>query len=127
MRSGIVKQQLISLYEAEREGRFHLLSNLTRRVGEALYPLVLEEATYIDKGARKYLTGGTPALKSTCEAFVRFIKAFERGEIELWHIDGVIWACHNNGVLADLFILDCAGEDDALRFLDELSGITRGD
>ena len=71
------------------------------------------------------MTGGTPALKQAMAAFREFVDSYETGVVSLLHVDNVIYACHNNGVLADIFILDSPDEYDAIEFLNELSGIKR--
>lgn len=119
------KARLTALYRAERDGRLAVLDRLIQRVADDIYPDVVSRCTYWHKGQREWKTGGTFAMDAAMRAFRRFVEAYERGAVTLVEVDGVVWAAHNNGSMADLFISDAADEADALAFLNGLSGTQR--
>ena len=120
----ITKMQLKNLY-----GRWTRQDPYTdhalRVCARAVYPKVSRLCTWEKDGKRRWMLGGTPALKRAMSAFRAFVEAWESNQMTFQAFDGVIWACHNNGVFADVFISDCHSESEAIKFLNGLGGIER--
>lgn len=117
------KSELRRLYDQERLGIID--DALFQRCAADAYEKALSRCTYHDKGVRRWMSGGTPALCAAQSAFRRFVEAYESCRSSMIELDAVVWACHNNGTFADIFIEDAVDEYDAMQFLNELSGTVR--
>ena len=112
------------IYRLEAE-RSPLLDRTLQLASKSLYREVERVACHGDGSTRKFRTGGTPALKTAIDAMTRFVSEYDKtGTVSMITFDSVIWACHNNGTLADKFI-DVGSESEAIAFLNELSGTYR--
>lgn len=123
--NGVTKEQLKALYTAELAGNIPLSLKLLSRAVYDIYPTVLKKCTYESNGQRHFVSGGTPALKDAVAIFKTFVINYENGRVSFVDLEKVLGSCHNNGTFADIFILDCLDETDAINFLDELAGLQK--
>ena len=120
----ITKRQLKQLYSREARGDPYTNQAL-KYAARAIYPKVVDECTYTQRGERHWMGASGTTMKAIQSAFQKFVEEYESGPVRFTTFDAVIWAVHHNGVLADKFISDCRTEDEAINFLNELSGIRR--
>jgi len=121
----ITKRQLRQLYCREARGDPYTDKAL-KYAARAIYHKVVDQCTYTQRGERHWVGASDPTMKAIQSAFQKFVEEYESGPVRFATFDAVIWAVHHNGVMADKFISDCHTEDEAINFLDELSGIRRG-
>ena len=128
----ITEKQLRTLYALARDysprGQQRVEDMLVELTAD-VYPTALRLCTYWHEGVRGWTSGGTPTMEITTQIMQDFVREYEeKGTTSLVTFDRVIQSCHNNGVMAPLFILTpstCADQFEeetyCVRLLTELS------
>jgi len=120
----LTKAQIRNLYAKWRAQDPHLAKAIYIAARQ-LYPIIVRECTYTWKGKRGWCHGADAVSCEMQRVQQEFVEEFERtGTASFQLFDQVLWVAHHNGYLAHRYI-ESDGEDDAVAFLSDVSGIQR--